>query len=115
MHELGIADAICKTVTRIAGENGVEQLHSVTVEVGDLSGVVPYFLLDCWEAVTAGSALAGVRLLLHAVPATARCEDCGSVFVVDTASLRCPDCGGDKLTPLSGQDLTIAEIEAEEA
>ena len=49
------------------------------------------------------------------MPATARCEDCGSVFVVDTASLRCPDCGGDKLTPLSGQDLTIAEIEAEEA
>ena len=50
MHELGIADAICKTVTRIAGENGVEQLHSVTVEVGDLSGVVPHFLLDCWGA-----------------------------------------------------------------
>ena len=66
MHELGIADAICKTVTRIVGENGVEHLRSVTVEVGDLSGVVPRFLLDCWEAVTAGSALAGVRLLLHA-------------------------------------------------
>ena len=59
MHELGIADAICKTVTRIVGENGVEHLRSVTVEVGDLSGVVPRFLLDCWEAVTAGSALAG--------------------------------------------------------
>lgn len=115
MHELGIADAICKTVTRIAGENGVEQLHSVTVEVGDLSGVVSRFLLDCWEAVTADTELTGVRLLLHAVPATARCEECGSVFVVDTASLRCPDCGGDKLTPLSGQDLTIAEIETEEA
>ena len=93
----------------------MEHLRSVTVEVGDLSGVVPHFLLDCWEAVTADTELAGVRLLLHAVPATARCEDCGSVFVVDTASLRCPDCGGDKLTPLSGQDLTIAEIEAEEA
>ena len=34
MHELGIADAICKTVTRIVGENGVEHLRSVTVEVG---------------------------------------------------------------------------------
>ena len=86
MHELGIADAICKTVTRIVGENGVEHLRSVTVEVGDLSGVVPRFLLDCWEAVTAGSALAGVRLLLHAVPATARCED------------HCRDRGGGNIT-----------------
>ena len=49
MHELGIADAICKTVTRIVGENGVEHLRSVTVEVGDLSGVVPRFLLRSEE------------------------------------------------------------------
>lgn len=114
MHELGIADAICRTVTRLAAENGVTRLKSVTVEVGDLSGIVPKFLEDCWTAVTADTPLKDTALRLHPVPATARCEGCGHVFVADTASLRCPRCQSDKLTPLSGRDLTIAELEGQE-
>jgi Zn finger protein HypA/HybF involved in hydrogenase expression len=45
------------------------------------------------------------------VPATARCLDCGETFVIRTDDLRCPACRSDKLKPLSGQDMTIAEIE----
>lgn len=114
MHELGIADAVLKTVERIAREQELAAVRSITVEVGDLSGVVPHFLASCWEAVAAGTAYEHTRLLLHSVPATARCEACGEVFVVDTDALRCPRCESEKLTPLSGRDLTIAEIEAED-
>ena len=112
MHELGIADAALKTVRRIVAGEGEVAVRSVTVELGDLSGVVPRFLEEAWTAVCDGTEFAGVRLILHRVPATARCEDCGKVFVVDPAGdLRCPACRSDRLTPLSGQDLTIAEIE----
>lgn len=111
MHEMGIADAVLKTVDRISQQEEAAWVRSVTVEVGDLSGVVPRFLANCWEAVAAGTAYARTQLLLHPVPATARCEDCGQVFVVDTAQLRCPGCRSDKLTPLSGTELTIAQIE----
>ena len=111
MHEMGIADAMVKTVDRIAKQENAAGVRSVTVELGDLCGVVPRFLADCWEAVTAGTVYEKTELRLHSVPATALCLDCEHTFVADIDSLRCPNCGGVKLKPLSGQDLTIAEIE----
>ena len=42
----------------------------------------------------------------------ARCLDCGAEFTAELEYLRCPDCGGGKLTPLTGRDLTLKEIEA---
>ena len=115
MHEMGIADAMLKMVDRIAKQENAAAVRSVTVEIGDLSGVVPRFLSDCWEAVADGTPFQDTALYLHSVPATARCEDCRSIFAVNTEDLRCPVCRGDRLTPLSGQELTIAEIEVEEA
>lgn len=111
MHEMGIADAMVKTIDRIVQKENNVVVRSVTVELGDLSGVVPRFLADCWEAVVAGTVYEGVELRLHPVPATAQCLDCDTTFVTDIESLHCPNCGGVKLKPLTGQDLTIAEIE----
>lgn len=114
MHEMGLADAVLKTVERIRTQENAARVRSVTVELGDLSGVVPRFLAECWEAVTANTAYDGVELRLHPVPATARCEDCREVFVVSLDDLRCPHCRSVRLTPLSGRELTIAEIEVSE-
>ncbi len=110
MHELGLADAVLKMVDRVAQEEG-GQVLSVTVELGDLSGVVHRFLTDAWEAVRDKTPYSGVPLRIHPVPATAKCFSCGRVFVVDPEDLRCPDCKSDLLTPLSGRDMTVTEIE----
>ena len=111
MHEMGLADAMMKTARRILAQEGDVAVRSITVELGDLSGVVPRFLAECWEAVSAGTDFEGTELILHTVPATAVCLDCGHTFVVDVDDLRCPRCRGDRLKPVSGQDMTIAEIE----
>lgn len=111
MHEMGLADAMMKTVARLVKNEGDVVVRSITVELGDLSGVVPRFLSECWEAVADGTPFAETELILHSVPATARCLDCGETFVIRTDDLRCPACRSDKLKPLSGQDMTIAEIE----
>ncbi len=111
MHEMGLADAMMKTVSRIIESEGDVVVRSITVELGDLSGVVPRFLAECWEAVTDGTPFAATELILHSVPATARCLDCGETFVIRVDDLRCPACRSDKLKPMSGQDMTIAEIE----
>ena len=115
MHELGIADAMVKTIDRILAEQAPgAAVKTVTVELGQLSGVVERFLYDAWRAVTDGTAYEKTILRIHPVPAMARCEDCGAIFVVNPEDLRCPDCRSDKLTPISGQDLTLAQIEVDE-
>ncbi len=110
MHELGICDALRKMVSRIAAQEGADSVTSITVEVGTLSGVVPRFLADGWEAVTDGTPLEGTEMRIETVDGTAECLDCGAVFTANLNDLRCPECRGAKLTPLTGRDLTLKEI-----
>ena len=113
MHELGICDALLKMVDRIAKDEQLEEIQKITVEVGTLSGVVPKYLEDCWEAVTDGTLYADTQFVVEVLEGKARCLDCGWEFAAGINDrLICPHCGGDKLVPLSGRDLTLKEIEA---
>ena len=77
-----------------------------------LSGVIPHFLSDCWEAVIDGTPYAQTEMIVETLPGIARCLDCGSEFEADVEKLICPECGGKKLTPVTGRDLTLKEIAA---
>lgn len=111
MHELGICDALLKMVENIAKEEQLDTVKRITVEVGTLSGVVPAFLSDCWTAVSEGTAFAETEFVVESVQGEAKCLDCGAVFTADLENLMCPSCGSKKLTPISGRDLTLKEIE----
>ncbi len=113
MHELGICDAILKTVDGVAKEEELTVVHRVTLEVGMLSGVVPRFLTDCWQAVIDGTPYANTELVVETINGLARCEDCGHEFSADLEKLWCPACMSRRLTPRTGTDLTIKEIEAD--
>jgi hydrogenase nickel incorporation protein HypA/HybF len=110
MHELGICDALLKMVRGVAKEQALQEIQRITVEVGSLSGVVPAYMADCWEAVTDGTELEGVEFVIEELEGTARCLDCGREFPGDVEHLRCPSCGSEKLTPMTGRDLTLKEI-----
>lgn len=49
MHELGIVFHIAKRVEEIAEQHQVQQVNSVTVEIGEVSTVIPEYLEDCWK------------------------------------------------------------------
>lgn len=49
MHELGIVFHIIKTVEAAGRENGVKRVKAVTLELGEVSGVVGDYLQDCWK------------------------------------------------------------------
>ena len=48
MHELGIIVHVMRTVEEIAAENNLTEIRSVTCEIGEVSGVVPEYMIDCW-------------------------------------------------------------------
>lgn len=110
MHELGICDAMLKMIRGIMRDEELECISRITVEVGSLSGVMPRFLADCWEAVADGTELQEAEFVIEELAGTARCLDCNAEFVADLNNLRCPACRGDKLTPLTGRDLTLKEL-----
>ena len=46
MHELGIVFHVIDTVNAIAAENQVGKVNSVTVEIGEVSLVIPSYFED---------------------------------------------------------------------
>ena len=58
MHELGIVFHIIRSVEKVAAENDLEKVSAVVLELGEVSGVVPDYLTDCWRWAAAKSELA---------------------------------------------------------
>ena len=112
MHELALCDAMLKMVRKVAEDEALEGINSITVEVGSLSGVVPKFIEDCWVAVVDGTEFEDTAIKVETLNGVARCLDCGDEFEADLDKLCCPDCGSQMLTPLTGREMTIKEIEA---
>lgn len=49
MHELGIVFHIIRTVEDVARQNDVTRIRRVTLQLGEVSGVVESYLQDCWS------------------------------------------------------------------
>ena len=112
MHELGLTDALLRMVRDVAKKEELTHVEKITLEIGELSGVVPHYMTDCWEAVIDGTEYQDTKLVIETVPGIASCMDCDEEFRIDLNSMRCPFCGSHNLTPVSGRDMLVKEIEA---
>ena len=112
MHELGIIQSIAKTVKQTAAENGAEKIASVTLEIGEVSGIVPDILTDCWEYFREKDPmLSGAVLKLISTPAVTWCDDCGRTYETVVYGRTCPHCGSGRTWLLTGRECQIKEIE----
>ena len=78
MHELGIVFHVIKSVEKIGEENGLTNVASVTLELGEVSGAIPHELESCWNwAVKKTELLPEAALKIETIPAVTYCESCG--------------------------------------
>mgnify|MGYP000149252144 FL=1 len=78
MHELGIIVHVMRTVEEVAAENNLTEIRSVTCEIGEVSGVVPEYMTDCWGyARSRSELLKDSELKIEIIPGVTMCEDCG--------------------------------------
>ena len=113
MHELGIVFHIMDTLEAVAKENELSEIHSVTVEIGEVSTVVPDYLTDCWRwAVQKKELLTQCEMKVEVLPAVTLCESCGKEYPTVAHGRICPYCGSEKTYLLRGNELNIKEIES---
>ena len=113
MHELGIVFHIMDTLEAVAKENELSEIHSVTIEVGEVSTVVPDYLTDCWRwAVQKKELLSQCAMKVEVLPAVTLCEGCGKEYPTVAYGRICPNCGSEKTYLLRGNELNIKELEA---
>jgi hydrogenase nickel incorporation protein HypA/HybF len=106
MHELAITQSLVEAACERAGERPV---HSIRVQVGALTAVVPDALRFCFELVTAGTPLEGAVLEIEQPEGRGRCRTCDAEFVLADLILLCR-CGSADVQVLTGRELAVASV-----
>ena len=113
MHELGIIFHIIDSVEEVGRENSLSKVSKVTLEIGEVSGVVDEYLGDCWKWASARSKLLdGSELEVEKLPAVTYCENCSEQYSTVKYGKICPNCSSDRTYLLTGNEVSIKEIEA---
>ena len=115
MHELGLVNYVVKQVSRIAEENHVAKVHSVTLEFGEVSGIVTSYLYDYWNWYTKKFPLFdGAKLLCEEIPAITWCDNCKKTYPTVKYGKTCPHCGSGNTWLKQGNEMNIKQIEVED-
>ena len=114
MHELSIAHAIVETAEESLGTQGV-RVSKLTLQLGELSGVVEDALRFCFDLATAGTALEGCELEIERIPAELYCAPCQRLFhPPEVWRMVCPTCGVPSGDLRAGRDLLILSMEVDD-
>ena len=85
MHEMGIVTHLAKTLDETARENGIRRIGSVTLQVGEVSGIMTVTFCDC----------------------------CKKTYPTVRYGRECPYCHSGETWLLRGNECMIKEITAE--
>ncbi len=111
MHEASIALNLIEAVERRRESQAPARVTAIHVRVGELAGVSTEALDFAFQCLSAGTPLAGARLVFEAVPLTMTCEACGRTSPVEDLVFRCPACGSEKTRVSTGRELEVRTLE----
>lgn len=112
MHEFGIVVHVVDTLEKLAEENDLTEIGSVTLEIGEVSSVLPDYIVDAWEYLHKKSeVLADAELKIEKLAAVSICLDCKKTYPTLKGKKQCPHCGSFMTELVSGDDFNIKEIE----
>lgn len=111
MHELGVVFYVVRDVKEVAEENQVQKVSSVTLQIGEVSGIIHEYLTDCWNwARKKEPVMEEAELLIEQIDAVSFCEDCGREYPTVQYAKICPHCGGEHTYLRRGNEFLIKEI-----
>ena len=115
MHEMSIAQSLIDVLKEEMIRHGVKNLKSVRVSIGQMSAVVPDALSFCFEVITNGTELEGVKLIMDIIPLVGYCNECEKEFEIKEYNFICSTCGSKNIETIGGQGMSILEMEVDES
>lgn len=111
MHEYSIVSALLDRIEREASTREAVAVHSVTVRVGELSGVECELLESAFDMARAKTICQAASLEIVPVKATWACRLCGGE-ISRGGPLRCQLCD-EPATMASGDEIVLERLEME--
>lgn len=111
MHEVGILTQIIKSVEKVAAENNINKIAAISLEIGELSGVLPVFMEKYYPIAIEGKPIfEGSELRIEVIPGEGLCNECNSIYNIMHNEGRCPRCKSLNKTVLGGQDFILKNV-----
>lgn len=112
MHELGVVFHVIDDVKEIANKNNVKHVNSVTLQIGTVTGIIDYYLEDCWKwAVSKHEIMTDCKLKIEKIKAITHCEDCGKDYNTIVYGKTCPNCKSGNTYLIQGNEFMIKDME----
>ena len=114
MHELGVVSHIIKEVETVAKENNVKKVISLTLEVGEVSTIVPDLFKDCFDwSKKKTEFMQECELNMVIIAGVTYCQDCGETYSTTKHGKVCPHCGSKNTYLITGNEVIIKDIQVE--
>jgi hydrogenase nickel incorporation protein HypA/HybF len=111
MHELGIVVHVVKQVEELATKNKVNKVTEVTLEIGEVSGVVKEYFIDAFNwYVKRTEHMKECKLNYITIKGITYCEDCKQTYSTVEYGKECPYCHSSHTYLVTGKDVFIKDI-----
>lgn len=111
MHEIGVLYKMLDQVEAVANENNVRKVKSIEIELGELSGMLPYFFEQYYDVATENKPLfKDSKLIIKPIPGEGLCLDCDTLYNVMRCEGICPKCKSRNKKILGGRDFIVKNI-----
>ena len=111
MHELGIVVHVIKQIEALAKEKQIKQVVELTLEVGEVSGVVKEYFVDAFDwAKKRTDYMKECKLNYVIIEGISYCTDCKQTFRTTEYGKTCPHCGSANTYLVTGKDVAIRDV-----
>jgi len=111
VHELAITQNIVDIALGTAADR---RIKTITIVIGELSGIVEDSVRFCFDVVAAETAAQGATLTVRTVSARIQCSGCASEYEPDSGEWLCPRCGNLGGQVMRGRECYIESIDVED-
>ena len=113
MHELGTIVYVMDTVEKICREQELTVVGSITLEVGEVSAIIPEYLVDYFNwAKKKSELMKDCELKIEEIKAVTYCQDCMRTYPTVEFGKECPHCHSMNTFLITGNEYNIKQIEA---
>jgi hydrogenase nickel incorporation protein HypA/HybF len=110
MHEVSIMENTLESAIAEAQRHGATKIRSLTLDIGELSGVIPEALEFAFDVLIRGTMAENARLEINKIPVVCYCPHCDRNFQPNNYIYECPQCQKISNIIIRGRELKLASL-----
>lgn len=113
MHEFSLASDIVDIVTQSAVNAEAKKVLSITLEIGEISGVEEPALMTALDSLMPGTIMEMAKIEVIKTQGLARCNECKTEYEIKDMFTLCPVCNSYYKEIISGKEFNVKSLDIE--